>query len=156
MSAAFLYWASAALETNGARRENPRGHPVFLFRRRLLADRVRLGRWGQRYCERFLRKKGLATLTRNFACRAGELDLVMAEPDGTIVFVEVKTRTDESFSSAEASVTPAKRKRMIRAARYFRAAHQIDNRPCRFDIVAVILGRSGRPQVRHHPNAFVP
>jgi putative endonuclease len=129
---------------------------MLLRRRRLLADRVRLGRWGERCCEQLLKAKGFKTLTRNFSCRTGELDLVMVDPDGVIVFVEVKTRADEAFVPAEAAVTARKKRRMARAARFFLAVHEIEDRPCRFDVVTIVLGRSGRPVTRHYENAFVP
>ena len=129
---------------------------MFLIRGRLLNDRARLGRWGERRCERYLRSKGLRTLTRNYACKAGELDLVMVAGDGTIVFVEVRSRADERFGPVEATVTLAKRKRVNRAARHFLAAHRIDDRPLRFDVVTLVLGHRGPPQIRHYENAFVP
>ncbi|MBN1360752.1 MAG: YraN family protein [Sedimentisphaerales bacterium] len=129
---------------------------MLLNRRRLLADRARLGRWGEKRCERYLKAKGFKTLDRNFVCKTGELDLVMVDPDGTLVFVEVKTRASEEFSPAEAAITGRKKQRMTRAARYFLAVHDIPDRPCRFDIVTIILGSSGRPEIRHYENAFVP
>lgn len=129
---------------------------MILFRRRLLNDRARLGRWGERRCERYLRNKGLRTLARNYACKVGELDLVMVAPDSTLVFVEVRSRADERFGPAEATVTPAKRARVARAARRFLAVHKIEDRPLRFDVVALILGRHGPPQIRHYERAFVP
>jgi Holliday junction resolvase-like predicted endonuclease len=45
---------------------------------------------------------------------------------------------------------------MLRAARYFLTIHNIENRPFRFDVVTIVLGRKGRPQIRHYENAFVP
>ena len=129
---------------------------MFPTRRRLLNDRARLGRWSERRCERYLRSKGLRTLTRNYACKVGELDLVMVAGDGTIVFVEVRSRADERFGPVEATITPAKRKRVSRAARCFLAAHGIDDRPLRFDVVTLVLGHRGAPQIRHYTNAFVP
>jgi len=136
--------------------ENPGVAKVFFRRRRLLADRARLGRWGEKRAEQLLRRKGLKTLVRNFACQRGELDLVMADGDGTLVFVEVKTRADEGFAPAEAAITAGKRLRMIRAMRYFLACHDFQDRPCRFDVVTIVLGRSGRPEIRHYERAFVP
>ena len=50
-------------------------------RNKLLTDSERLGRWGEKQSERFLRRKGLRTLARNFNCKTGELDLVMADPE---------------------------------------------------------------------------
>jgi putative endonuclease len=125
-------------------------------RRRLFSDRRLLGQWGEKYCEKFLKKKGLKILTRNYSCKTGEIDLVMVDSDGGIVFVEVRTKTDEEFSSVESSITSAKKTRLTRAARYFISTNNIENRPFRFDIVAIVLGQKGRPQIRHYENAFVP
>jgi putative endonuclease len=127
-----------------------------LNRGKLLADKRKLGQWGEKRCESFLRKKGFKKLTRNFSCRGGEIDLVMADNEGAVVFVEVKTRVDETFEAAESVITSAKKTRMSRAARYFLATHNIENRPFRFDVVVIVLGQKGRPQIRHYENAFVP
>ncbi len=129
---------------------------MLLNKRKLLADRELLGRWGEKRSQRFLRRKGLKTLTRNFSCKTGEIDLIMVAPDRTIVFVEVRTRADETFGSAESSITFAKKARLIRTARYFLATHDIDDRPFRFDVVAIVLGPKGTPQIRYYKNAFVP
>ncbi len=125
-------------------------------RRKLLSDRARLGRWSEKRCERFLKAKGLKTLTRNYRCGVGELDLVMVETDGSIVFVEVRSRAEGGLVSPEATITPAKRAHVSQAARYFLAAHKIEDRPLRFDVITLVLGRSGPPNIQHYPNAFVP
>jgi len=128
---------------------------MLLNRRKLLADRKLLAKWGERRCERFLKRKGLKKLARNFSCKAGEIDLIMVAPNKAIVFVEVKTRAGESFEPVESAITSAKKAKLTKAARYFLAAHNIDSRPYRFDVVTIVLGRSGRPQIRHYENAFV-
>ncbi len=122
----------------------------------LLTDKAQLGRWGEKHAERFLKRKGLKTLTRNFLCKTGEIDLVMVDSDGTLVFVEVKTRANEDFSPSESAVTGTKRARMVRAARYFLAAHEIEDRPYRFDVVTIVLAEKGPAEVRHYQSAFVP
>jgi putative endonuclease len=130
---------------------------ILLFgRRKLLSDPQRLGRWGEKRCEKYLKRKGLRKLTANFSCKTGEIDLVMVDTDGSIVFVEVRTRATEDFASAESSITFAKKSKSLRAARYFLATNNISDRPVRFDVVTIVLGRSGRPQIRHYENAFVP
>jgi len=129
---------------------------MFLRRRKLLSDRAQLGRWGEKRAERLLLRKGLKTLARNVFCKTGELDLVMVDSDGTLVFVEVKTRADEGFAPAEAAITPRKKRRLIRAVHYFLTCHDLQDRPCRFDVVAIVLAPSGRPEIRHYENAFVP
>jgi putative endonuclease len=127
-----------------------------LGKRRLLRDKARLGRWGEKHTERFLKRKGLKTLTRNFLCKTGEIDLIMADTDGTLAFVEVKTRANEDFSPAESAVTGTKRTRIVRAARYFMATHEIQDRPYRFDVVTIVLAEKGPAEIRHYPSAFVP
>ena len=101
-------------------------------------------------------RKGLKKLARNFSCKAGEIDLIMADTDGAVVFVEVKTRADEGFEPTESAITAAKKARLLRAARYFLTIHNIEKRPFRFDVVTIVLGKSGREQIRHYENAFVP
>ena len=127
-----------------------------LNRDKLLADRKKLGRWGERRCESFLKKKGFRKLARNFSCRGGEIDLIMVDTEGAVVFVEVKTRADETFEPAESVITAAKKTKLNRAARYFLATHNIEDRPFRFDVVTIVLGQSGPAQIRHYENAFVP
>ena len=129
---------------------------MLLNKRKLLADPKLLGRWAEKRCEKFLKRKGLKKLARNFACKTGELDLVMVDTDGSIVFVEVKARADESLTPAESVITPPKKARLARTARYFLATHNIEDRPFRFDIVTLILGQTAPPQIRHYKNAFVP
>ena len=128
---------------------------LLLNRGKLLADREKLGRWGEKRCEGFLKKKGFKELARNFSCRSGEIDLIMADAEGAVVFVEVKTRTDETFAPAEAVITPDKKDKLYRAARYFLTIHNIENRPYRFDVVTIVLSRTGGKQIKHYKNAFV-
>ena len=127
--------------------------PLFLIRKKLLADRALLGRWGERYCERYLRRKGFSCIARNFSINAGEIDLVMTDGD-VLVFVEVKTRTSEEFSKAQDAVNYTKQKKMIITARSFIDKYRLGDKAVRFDVAAVILGEKGRPEMRHYKNAF--
>lgn len=112
-----------------------------------------LGREGERRAEAYLKTNGLKRLARNFRCKTGEIDLVMQDVDGTVVFVEVKTRRSEDFTAAEQVVAWAKQQRLRRAARYFLASYPLaQERPLRFDVVVVMAGDSG--EIRHYPSAF--
>jgi len=128
---------------------------LLLNRGRIVRDRKLLGRWGEQRSERFLKRKGLKVLTRNYSCRAGEIDLIMVDSDRSIVFVEVKTRTDEEFAPTESVITTPKMDKMSKTARYFLSAYEIENRPYRFDIVTVTLGKRGPADIRHYKNAFL-
>ncbi len=125
-------------------------------RKRLLSDPKRLGRWGQHRSETFLSRQGCTTIARNYACSSGEIDLIMADADGSLVFVEVKTRQSEAFAPATAAVNSKKQQKLIRTAKRFLKEFRISDRPLRFDVVTVILGASGAPVIQHYPNAFFP
>ena len=123
-------------------------------RKKLLSDKRLLGKWGQKQSEKFLKAKGYKILMRNFSCRTGEIDLIAAEPEGSLAFVEVKTRANEDFADAEGAVTSAKKQRMARAANFFVKKHKLENLPLRFDVITVIAAEKGKPQIRHYENAF--
>jgi len=72
--------------------------------------------------------------------RGGEIDLILRERDGTLVFVEVRTRAPGSCGGAAASVTSTKRKRLVLAAQHY-VARLASPPPCRFDVVAIDDGR---------------
>ena len=81
----------------------------------------------------FLERQGLKILERNYRCRFGEIDLVAAG-DAVLVFVEVRARRSDEFGGAGASITAAKRRRLVATARHYLAAHR-SARACRFDVV---------------------
>ena len=125
-------------------------------RRRLLADSRRLGRWGEKQSERFLKRKGFRFIERNFRCKPGEIDLIMSDATGALVFIEVKTRRSESKANAQDAVNKQKRLRIAMASKYFVKQYGIKNRPLRFDVMAVVLPEKGKVEIRHYRNAFVP
>ncbi len=128
---------------------------MLFWKRRLLSDSKLLGRWGEKRSEKFLKNKGLHPLTRNFSCKMGEIDLIMVDGDGAIVFIEVKCRANEDFTPAENLVTFDKQKKLNYTAQYFLRTHDIKDRPYRFDIVTIVLNSNGREQINHYQNAFV-
>jgi putative endonuclease len=100
-----------------------------------------LGQSAESRAEAFLKTQGLTLLARNWRCRFGEIDLIMQD-GATRVFVEVRLRTRSDFGGAAASVTPAKQKKLLAAARqYLTALNTLP--PCRFDVVA--LSGDGQP-----------
>lgn len=102
--------------------------------------------WGEAEAARFLRGLGWEVIERNWTCRYGELDLV-ARAGNDLVFVEVKTRRGNSFGLPEESITPAKRRRLQRAAWSYLEATGLGGMRWRFDVVA-IEGRPGAPPRR--------
>lgn len=125
-------------------------------RSRLLADAKKLGRWGEKYCLKYLKGKGFRAVALNYRCNAGEIDLVMGDKTGTLIFVEVKTRTSEELAKAQDAVNRNKQATMFRVSQHFCREYKIKDRPLRFDVVAIVLAEKGRPELRHYENAFRP
>jgi putative endonuclease len=113
------------------------------------------GRSGEQLAEAHLRRLGYRSIAANFKTPVGELDLVMHDGD-TIVFVEVKTRTDRRFAEPHDAVTAAKMAKLSRAAAWFVQRRGWSERPCRFDVVTIITGAGPQPQIEHFREAFVP
>ena len=87
----------------------------------------------------YLQARGLQLVVRNYRTPGrggGEIDLVMRERDGTLVFVEVRSRASASFGGAGASISAAKQRRIIFAARHY-LLRMPSPPPCRFDVVLV-------------------
>lgn len=88
---------------------------------------------------RHLQRHGLRLVQRNFRTPGrggGEIDLIMREPDGTLVFVEVRQRASASRGGAGASITGIKQRRIVFAARHF-LLRLGSEPPCRFDVVLI-------------------
>ncbi|QTD45152.1 YraN family protein [Ottowia testudinis] len=86
-----------------------------------------------------LQAAGLALVERNYRTPGrggGEIDLVMRDSHGTLVFVEVRARTGASHGGAAASVGAVKQRRIVLAARHYLMRHRSPP-PCRFDVVAI-------------------
>ncbi len=112
-----------------------------------------LGRRGERLAARHLRHLGYKVLYRNFRRgKGGEIDLVCRHGD-TLVFVEVKTRSDETFGRPSAAVDRRKRERLIRGAMTWLRLLNLPDISFRFDIVEVVT-RTEPPEIRVLENAF--
>jgi putative endonuclease len=111
-----------------------------------------LGRQGENVAARHLRNQGFRIIARNFTCPLGEIDII-ARQGATLVFVEVKTRTDDE-PSPEDQVNYEKRHRLTRLARYYLSRFGSPEPPARFDIVGVVWPARGGPIIRHTPDAF--
>lgn len=102
--------------------------------------RQQLGILGENVAVRRLEALGYAVLARRYRTRCGEIDIV-AEDDGTLVFVEVKARADARFGTAAEAVTEWKQRRLVRMARDYLAREEVGDRLCRFDVVAIMFDR---------------
>lgn len=90
----------------------------------------------------WLRARGLVLVERNYRvargphARGGEIDLILRDREGTLVFVEVRQRSGSGHGGAAASVGGAKQQRLVRAARHY-LLRLAEVPPCRFDVLAI-------------------
>jgi putative endonuclease len=115
--------------------------------RKLLGDR------GERLAVRYLRRQGYGILARQSRNRIGEIDII-AQDGEWIVFVEVKTRSDNGKGLPVEAVTPAKQRQLTRAAlAWLRRQGRLEFRS-RFDVIAIQWRAGAEPVIEHYRHAF--
>lgn len=130
-------------------------------------EHLRLGRLGERAAKRFLQDKGMKFLTANFRSSRGEIDLIFREAgelragsmsahgdNDCLVFVEVKTRSSETWTRPAAAVNARKKRLLSQAAMDYLRLLKDPRVKIRFDIVEVLLTDGAVREVRHLPNTF--
>ncbi len=99
-------------------------------------QRQQLGLFGEDIARAELERLGYQILDRRYRSRFGEIDII-AQDGSTVVFVEVKTKTDSQFGDPAEMVTSQKQRRLVSMAEEYVSGHQLHATPCRFDVVAV-------------------
>lgn len=114
-----------------------------------------LGRRGEDIAQRYLQRAGILIVARNYrmASGAGELDLVGWE-NGTLVFVEVKSRKSDEYGSPDRAIGREKEINLFRAAREYARHAEVSWENVRFDVVSIVF--TTPPQVTHYRDVFGP
>lgn len=112
-----------------------------------------IGRLGEQIASRFLARKGYRVIEKNYFTRWAEIDLIARAPNGTLAFVEVKTRSSDAFGTPEGAVGEEKIFKFGEAARQWAATHRSLGDQYRLDMVAVELDyATHHAKVRHYEN----
>ncbi|BBY11261.1 UPF0102 protein [Mycobacterium marseillense] len=111
--------------------------------------RIQLGAMGEALAVDHLTRAGLRILHRNWRCRYGELDIIACDRTGTVVFVEVKTRTGDGYGGLAHAVTPRKVRRLRRLAGLWLAGQDRRWAAIRIDVIGVRVGRRRTPEITH-------
>ena len=112
----------------------------------------RLGDRGEEAAALYLEKRGCRILERQFRMKTGEIDII-AEEDGTLLFIEVKTRHPTRFGTPAQAVGRTKQRRIFRTAFLYMQKHGFMERACRFDVIEILVMDESYA-VRHYENAF--
>lgn len=111
-----------------------------------------LGRIGENIAAKYLESKGYRIIKRNYRIRYAEIDII-AESEGRIIFVEVKTRANDRLGLPAEAVNIYKQKKIILAASVFLQNEKYCDCACRFDVIEVYY-TDKEIKVRQIENAF--
>lgn len=112
----------------------------------------KLGRTGENLAAKYLESQGYKIIAQNFRIRSAEIDII-AEIDGIIIFVEVKTRSNTRHGLAAEAVNIRKQKKIIEAASVFLQDEKYFDSACRFDVIE-IYSAGKNFEINHIENAF--
>ncbi len=118
-----------------------------------MAEKDRLGRYGEDVAVGHLEAAGMVVLARNWRCPEGELDII-ARDGSTLVFCEVKTRSGVGYGSPAEAVGSTKARRIRRLAAAWLKEADRGWAELRFDVVSVLRPRGCEAQVEHLRGAF--
>jgi putative endonuclease len=116
-------------------------------------QKIKHGKVGEDAACAYLQKQGYQILERNFSNLIGEIDII-ANDQGVICFVEVKTRKSDIFGSPFEAVTAAKQKKIAQVAMSYLKYKGMNDTCARFDVVAVMLDGEQCQSVELIKNAF--
>ncbi len=113
-----------------------------------------VGKKGEDMVASFLRKNGHTIIKRNYVSRFGEIDII-AGKDGLLLFIEVKTRRENSYVSPKEAVDSHKIRRMLLTAEDYLSKTQIgDDLQPRFDVAEVLVKDDNTYHLNYIKNAF--
>lgn len=121
-----------------------------------IESRQELGRKGEEAAVRYLKSRGYAIVKRNWFCRFGEADIIARDPEGTLCFIEVKTRQSVEAGLPEEAIRRSKQSRYERIALCYMMVTDDwdDNDSVRFDAIAICVTAPHRAMLRHHKGCF--
>ena len=116
-----------------------------------------IGDFGENEAVKFLEEKGLKVLERNYHSKYGEIDIIVKD-DKYIIFCEVKTRKDNTFSKPAEAVDEEKQKKILKTAIDYLQLHEDINLQPKFDVIEIIYDDFNCEEkvklINHIENAF--
>lgn len=106
-----------------------------------------LGNFGEQIASEYLQKENYKIIKRNYYCRKGEIDII-AQKQKEIIFIEVKTRTNNSYGMPAEAVNPIKQRNIKQVANYFLYKNNLLDTFTRFDVIEIKLVK-GKFEINH-------
>lgn len=113
----------------------------------------KLGQMGEKIALEYLQRKKFKIVTKGFHLYRGEIDLIAYDAK-TLVFVEVKARSEGALGLPEESVDLRKKRQIRKIAEGYLALNDIEDVECRFDVISIVFDEKGAPSLSHYKDAF--
>ncbi len=118
-----------------------------------MSDNKAIGPKGEQFAAEYLKDNGYEILEMNWVAESCEVDII-AKYNSIIIFVEVKTRTNDFYGNPEEAVNEAKQENLMKVAEAYLIENDLDNE-IRFDIISIIWNKE-RKDIYHIEDAIVP
>ena len=106
-----------------------------------------IGKIGEDLATKYLESLGYVIIERNFVAKQGEIDII-ARDKKELVFLEVKTRTNDLYGKPVEAVTAPKQKHLINTAKYYLYSKHLENEFVRIDVIEVYI-RNNKYRINH-------
>ena len=116
-------------------------------------ERLSLGKQGEAFAVEYLKKKGYKIKETNYRSPLGEVDIIAFDRE-TLVFVEVKTRRNNSFGLPAEAVNRRKQLQIAKTAQYYISSKKLSNNAARMDVVSVLAKIGQYMEAEIITNAF--
>ena len=112
-----------------------------------MINKRRVGIIGEKIARDYLKNKGYSIITTNFYTRTGEIDII-AKKENYIDFIEVKTRTNDTYGTPASAVNRTKIKHILNSAKVFLRLNKFNKYEIRFDVIEIYI-KNGKCKINH-------
>jgi putative endonuclease len=114
--------------------------------------RKTLGKQGEKQAQKFLIKQGYQLIVSNYRNCFGEIDII-AQDKEDLVFIEVKTRTNNNFGTPPEAINSFKQQKLTKIAKGYLKENNLEDCCCRFDAVCIEI-KQAKPKIELIKNVF--
>ena len=115
--------------------------------------RINSGKRGEEIAVSYLKRQGYKIIERNYKTKLGEIDII-ADCEGCICFIEVRTRNNQAFGLPEETILKKKQLQITKTALAYIKRYDLEDKNCKFDVVSVQNVDSLEPEIKLIKNAF--
>jgi putative endonuclease len=120
----------------------------------MIGTNKKTGKAGEETAIKLLEEKGYLIIEKNYTFGKGEIDIIAEDPDGYLVFTEVKFRGTNIYGDPEYALTKTKQNQIKKVAAGYLYQNDIVDQLCRFDVVSIKHLPGEEAEINHYIDAF--